>query len=211
MKNFLLIILLLSSAWNLRANELPKVLQQVLVRDTSYEHVSCEVKIQIDIPGLTIPEKTVSIEAEKGKELLINGDGILFLPRNGLLGQYKTLLDTPVQTIDMGSKSDTLIYKLVSLSDTSDWITADVYVTSSDALVHKVVLATRNNGTFQIQHVYKNAKLAFPSKTVLLFDAIPIKLPLKFMGQTSGAETLFNADKPLEGKVTLQYFNVDIN
>lgn len=190
-------------------SDLPPLLQEVLARDTSYSELSCNVEIDIQIPGIEIPPKEVKLEMKKGEDIRVDGEGILLLPRRGFIGQYQSLLTPSLQAIKMGNRGDTLIYKLVSLDDSTDWVTADVYVTPNEAQVHRIQLTTRNNGSFTIQHYYPDRNTAFPNKTLLYFEASPIKLPLKFLGQTQTDENLFNADNPIKGMVKLTYSNME--
>jgi len=187
------------------AQELPLVLQRVLRVDTTYKKLTCTLEIELDIPGINMPSKEVYLELEKDKKPRIRGKGLILIPRRGLIGQYRDLLNVPSQTIFMKSMGDTTVYKLVSLDNRTDWITVDFKVTETDAKIHSQIISTRKNGVYEINHVYGEVQSVFPEMSVIQFEAMPVKLPLKFIGKSTDTGQLFNNDGPISGKVYLYY------
>lgn len=155
-----------------------------------------------------MPVKEVSLIMVKGEETRIEGDGIMLLPKRGLLGQYQSIIETPCQAIVLMENADTVVYKLVSLLPESDWVTVDFTILKINANVHVLNVVTRENGVFNIQHWYNESTQNIPTKTIIAFKAIPMKLPLKFIAQNTGADQIFNADNPIDGRVILKYSDV---
>jgi hypothetical protein len=191
-----------------RANDLPEILQKVLKADTAYLSISCRIDIQLDVPGLSMPEKEIGLTLEKGEKPRIESDGITILPRQGIIGQYREFLDLECQVIPIRENGDTLVYKVVSLERRSDWVTVDLVVTGSDAKIHSMLVSTRKNGEYLIRHWYGFESEPFPERTEISFEAVPLKLPLKFMGRQEGIEFLSDQKGPVTGKVILRYSDI---
>jgi len=191
-----------------RADELPEILQKVLTSDTAYQSISCRIIVELDVPGLSMPEKEIGLRLEKGKKPTIESEGITILPRHGIIGQYRDFLDLECQVIPVGENGDTLVYKVVSLERRSDWTTVDLVVTGSDAKIHSMLVSTRKNGEYLIRHWYGAGPEPFPERTEISFEAMPLKLPLKFMGRQEGIEFLTEERGPVTGRVILRYSDI---
>jgi len=205
---FLLFVLLFNQQ-NTRA-QLPEVLTRILKEDTAFYSLSCKLEIEVDVTGLNMPNKEIELSLEKGKKPKIKGKGLIILPKRGILGQYREFLSVPIQAIPMETKGDTSVYKIVSLDNKTDWVTVDLELTESDARVHSLLIATRKNGEFMVYHYYPENLDFFPEKTVIEFEAMPLKLPLKFLGKNAGNEPfLKEQDGPVKGKVNLFYSDIE--
>lgn len=203
--SFLVFIAVSQISQHTNAQQLPEILQQVLKADTSYNTVRCKIEIHVEVAGLKIPDKEIALELEKGKEPKIKSEGMIFFPKRGVLGQYNEFLQTKCQSILIAEKPDTIVYKLVSLDNSTDWVTADMKLSKRDARVHEMLISTRKNGEFVVKHQYNRGSFIFPEKTEIGFVAMPIKFPLKFMGQKNSEPSVLNSDKPINGKVILHY------
>jgi hypothetical protein len=208
-RTIFLLSVFLSATGMACSQQLPELLQRVLKTDTSYNSVSCKINIHIEVPGLKMPDKAIELHVEKGKEPKIKSKGMIILPKRGILGQYREFLDSNCQVIIISEITDTVTYKLVSLEKKTDWVTVDLAVTKKDARVHEMVIATRKNGEFKVSHQYTPGISVFPEATVISFESMPVKFPLKFMGQQSSELSLLNSDEPVNGKVWLRYSDVE--
>lgn len=203
-------LLMYPASWltELGAQNLPDILQEVLRADTAYRSLVCNVNIELDVPGLSMPPKEVEITLEKGKKPKIKGEGITVLPRHGIIGQYREFLDVNCQAITIRETSDTIVYKLVSLDKKTEWITVDFELTKRDARIHSMLISTRKNGEFLVRHRYKVDSEIFPEQTIISFEAMPLKLPLKFMGKPEGMDSMMNKNDPVNGEIFLRYSNI---
>ncbi len=190
---------------NADGRELPEILQKVLRADTAYQSVSCKIDIELDVPGLSMPRKEVEFRLEKGKEPEIRGKGITILPRHGILGQYHDFLELDCQVIPIRENGDTIVYKVVSLDKRSDWVTVDLAVTRSETKIHWMLISTRKYGEYLVRHFYGPESEFFPEKSEIGFEAVPLKLPLKFLGRQEGVDFLADKREPVTGKVVLRY------
>lgn len=205
-----LIMCALSWFTEVNAQKLPDVLQQVLRSDTAYLSLSCNIDIKLDVPGLNMPDKTVQLTLEKGKKPKIKGKGITVLPRHGIIGQYRKFLEVDCQSIPLREEGDTIVYKVVSLDKKTDWITVDFKLTKSDVKIHSMLISTRKNGEYLVRHFYKPYSAYFPVRSEISFEAMPLKLPLKFMGKQEGMDLEIEDKGPVTGKVLLVYSDISL-
>lgn len=209
--SFLVFFAVLQSSKHTYAQQLPEILQQVLNADTSFNKIRCKISIHVDVAGLKIPDKKIALELEKGKEPAIKSEGMVFFPKRGVIGQYHEFLDSKCQSILIDEKPDTVLYKLVSLDNSTDWVTVDLKVSKLDTRVHEMVISTRKNGEFVVKHWYNRGSFKFPEKTEISFEAMPVKFPLKFMGQKNSEPSIVNSDEPVNGRVILHYSEIVVN
>ena len=204
------LFLFVAALWQQQAfaGELPEVLKEVLRSDTVYQSISCRIDIELDVPGFEMPEKEIELTLEKGKKPRIESKGITILPKHGIIGQYREFLELDCQAIPISENGDTIVYKLVSLDRKSDWTTVDMVVTQSDAKVHSMLISTRKNGEYQVRHTYGPENDLFPELTEISFEAVPLKLPLKFMGKQEGIYAVSDHEGPVTGKILLRYSEV---
>lgn len=205
------LLLLLALAFcpkQMHAGELPEILRSVLQMDTSFQSISCKIEVTLDVPGLSMPEKEIELMLEKGKKPRMKSKGITLLPKHGIIGQYREFLEMDCQAIPMSEKGDTVVYKVVSLDHKSDWTTVDMAITRTDAKIHSMLISTRKNGEYLVRHFYGNKYELFPERTEVSFEAMPLKLPLKFLGKQEGMEILADTDEPVTGKIILQYSDI---
>jgi hypothetical protein len=168
--------------------------------------INCDVYIEIDVEGITVPPKTVNLRFENG-EPQISGQGIALLPKKGIVNQFNDLLNEEFQAIYLSKRGSNRIYKLVSLDDTSDWITADIEFDENKLLVTAATINTRKFGSFRLINSYENFK--YPSKTEINFNLKKFKLPIKFLGRADATYAGKGEPEITEGKVYLSYTYLD--
>jgi len=195
---------------DVNAQHLPEILQEVLRTDTAYQSLSCILDIELDVPGLNMPEKAVELKLEKGKKPKIEGKGITVLPRRGIIGQYREFLEVDCQCIPMKEEGDTIVYKVVSLDKKTDWNTVDFELTKTDAKIHSMLISTRKYGEYLVCHFYGPDSKFFPERSEISFEAMPLKLPLKFMGRQERMDLLIEDTGPLTGKALLRYSEISL-
>ncbi len=203
-------IVMISASWVSGGDygDLPEILQRVLGTGSNYQSISCRVEVELDVPGINMPEKEVELFLRKGEKPVIKGEGITILPRHGIIGQYREFLDTECTAILLSEENDTLEYKIVSLDHRSDWVTVDMSLTRADQKIHRMRISTRKNGEFLVSHFYGADFEFFPERTIIAFEAMPLKLPLKFMGKQEGMEFLTENDGPVDGRIILRYSDI---
>lgn len=202
MKHFILIILFIFNGFCLKAQtELADNLKKKYAINKGFETM---VNISIDVPGLTIHPKDISVFYEKGKKPQIKGKGILLLPKKGFLNQFSDLLNVPAHWILLEEKGDLWLYKLVSLDPKSDWVTADLKISKANLHIDEINLTTKESGVYLIKHSY--GKGVFPTLTEISFLTNKFNIPLKFLGK-SNIKNIKDKDGKVKGKIVLKFTN----
>ena len=168
--------------------------------------MQCNVAVHIEIPGFKMPDKELFIRFVPGEKPIIKGSGMMLVPKKGLAGQLNEVFEANSQIIFLGLASDTALYKIVSLDQKSDWVTADVKIYKPDKRVYFMDIFTKEYGSFKVRHRYENFMV--PVKSIISFEAEAFKLPLKFMGRGSAEDLPVDEDGKVNGKVVLRYSNI---
>jgi hypothetical protein len=205
MRYFALIILFLFNNFLVKAQtELADNLKKKYTLNRGFETM---VNISIDVPGLTIPPKDISVFYEKGKKPQIKGKGILLLPKKGFFNQFSDLLEVQAHWILLEEKEDLWSYKLVSLDPKSDWVTADLKISKASLHIDEINLTTKESGVFLIKHSY--GKGVFPTATEISFLTNKFNIPLKFLGK-SNIKNIKDKDGKVKGKIILKFTNFKV-
>lgn len=166
-------------------------------------NIRCEIDIKVDVVGMTIPDKRVFVEFRGEEKPKVKGEGLSLLPKRGTVDQFRKMLNSPMQAIFLSKRGNNLIYKLVSLDQKSDWITADIIFDEKKYLIYESIVNTRKFGTFKSEHSYKEQ--IYPTESIVTFDIKKFKLPLKFIGSEQASHSYPKADEQVKGKITLSY------
>ena len=71
-----------------------------------------------------------------------------------------------------------------------------------------MLISTRKNGQYLVRHQYNPESDFFPEQTEISFEAMPLKLPLKFMGKQEGMDSLIDKHDSVTGKIVLRYSKI---
>ncbi len=208
MKNIAIFILFLWINAALGQASPDEPMEQLRLQYSELLFLKCEVLIQVDVEGMNIPDKKIYVEFMGDQKPKIKGEGISLLPKRGMLDQLRTLLNSSMQAIFLSKRGDNLVYKLVSLDASSDWITADLVFNENSYLIYESVVNTRKFGTFTTKHSY--ADQIYPSRSEVSFDLKKFKLPLKFIGSEKSSSTFQEKDENIKGKISLTYTYLDL-
>ncbi len=201
------VIAILMSLFSAVCTAQPIYLKQLQERYKIQNGFKSTVNIQIDVPGIIAPTKTIEIYAENGKAPKIKGDGIILLPKKGFVLQFSELLTIPVHWIYIDSKGDFDYYKLVSLDPKSDWVTSDIKIKVSEYRIEELNLATRDAGGLLISHRYEKGN--YPVRSEISFETDRFNIPLKFMGKSDFSEVKDSNGK-VSGKIILDFENFEV-
>jgi hypothetical protein len=203
-QGFLTILLSLIAVWS---SAQPEYFDQLVERYRIKNGFQSTINIDIDVPGIVAPLKTVSIYAENGKKPKIKGEGLVLLPKKGFVGQFSEILEIPVHWIFLDTKNGFDNYKLVSLDPKSDWVTADLKLLTSDPRIDELNITTRKAGEFLIKHSYKNGN--YPVKSEISFETDRMNIPLKFMGKSDFSDVKDSANL-VSGKIILEFIEFEV-
>lgn len=204
MKHFLLFYLI--GLLTITAVAQPEIAQKLRERYEIKSGFKAVVKIQIDVPGIKAPVKTIEVTSSKGNDLKIKGEGLILMPKKGFIEQFSELLDSQVEWIHMKDSENEEFYKLVSLEPESEWVTADLRINTIEARIEEIKLTTRESGVFQIQYYYEKGK--YPVRTEISFVTEKFSIPLKFMGKSDDSEVADMKGK-VSGKITLNILSFE--
>lgn len=200
MKHILLIAIIFCSSFYAKAQtELIGKLKERYDIKNGYQTM---VNISIDVPGLTVPPKDLSIKYEKGKKVQIKGKGILLIPKKGLTNQFSELLSIQAHWIFLSENGGFVNYKLVSMNPKSDWVTADIKILKEQSRIDEINLITKDSGEYLIKHSYTSGN--YPSTTEISFWTSRLNIPLKFLGKSS-LNKVKDKDGKIKGKIFLKF------
>lgn len=201
------LILLLWVNFALGQTGLDDSMEQLRLQYNESVNLKCELLIHVDVKGVNIPDKTVNVEFIEGEKPKVKGEGLSLLPKKGLADQFRKLLNSNMQAIFLSKRGNNLVYKLVSLDDASDWVTADLVFDEESYLIYESVVNTRKFGTFSSLHTYSDK--IYPDRSEVSFDVKKFKLPLKFIGSEQSSSSFPEKEENVTGKITLTYTYLD--
>lgn len=182
-------------------------IQQLIEIYQSNKNINCEITVDIDVEGMQIPQKLITVNFEEGKKPKVKGKGLALVPKKGMINQFSELFNTPLQALFMNKALGNLQYKLVSLDNTSKWVTADLVFSAQSFQIFESIINTRKQGTIKAVHSYAEGN--YPIKSVITFDVKKFKVPLRFIGRQNQTMELPKNDEQVQGKITLQYKYLD--
>ncbi len=179
------------------------VIEKLMQKYADQKKITCFIKVKIDVEGIKIPEKEVYVEFDKENKIVVKGEGLALVPKKGTVNQIFDFFNSPFQSIFLGKEGDRLVYKLVSLDQKKDWITADIKFLENELQILESVVNTKEHGTFRTVNQYVDNN--FPTKSEIIFEVKKFKLPLKFIGREQRANNFPENDEKTMGKITLNY------
>ncbi|MEN8123930.1 MAG: hypothetical protein ABFR32_02285 [Bacteroidota bacterium] len=205
MKLWLYILVVLNFFSVFAQNKHDEKINALIDQYTADHELKCEIIVKIEIEGMHIPDKKIYTEFKKDEKPIIKGEGLTLFPKKGTMNQFNELLSSPLQAIFLSKIKDNLVYKLVSLDQNSDWITADIIFNEQTNLIYESTVNTRKFGTFHTVNSYNDQ--IYPSKSTITFDIKKIKIPLKFVGREQSVSNYSdqNEDEEVKGKIILLY------
>ncbi len=205
MKLWLYILISLKFIIVFAQNDHDKKINALINQYTGNPDLKCEIIVKIVIEGMHIPDKKIYAEFKKDEKPIIKGEGLTLLPKKGTISQFNELLSSPLQAIYLSKIKNNLVYKLVSLDQKSDWITADIIFNEDTNLIYESIVNTRKFGAFHTVNLYKDH--IYPSRSTITFDVKKFKIPLKFVGREQSISSYSdqNKDENVKGKIILLY------
>lgn len=203
MKVLLYILLVFQTVYLFSQSNHDENIKALINQYTVKPEFKCKILVNIDVEGMSIPDKEIIVDFKNGEKPKVKGEGLALLPKKGTIDQFSKLLSTPLQAIYLSKTQNNLVYKLVSLDQNSDWITADIIFNEKSFIIYKSTVNTRKFGAFNSMHTYNEG--IYPSKSIITFDIKKFKIPLKFIGRSQSNIKPLNKNKNVQGKITLNY------
>ncbi len=207
MNKLILIFFFLIYGNSFAQNQHDENIKALIKQYTVKPEMKCEIIVRVDVEGMHIPEKKVYVEFLKDEKPKVKGEGLSLLPKKGTVDQFSELLSSPFQAIYLSKVKNKLVYKLVSLDQKSNWITADLIFDENSFIIYDSTVNSRKFGTFHTEHSYDDS--IYPSRSIITFDIKKFKVPLKFIGREQSVTADRAKDKHTQGRITLLYTYLD--
>ncbi|WP_163712109.1 hypothetical protein [Mangrovibacterium lignilyticum] len=185
----------------------PDVLAQLKERYDIPTGFNAIITLTIDVPGIEAPQKKVEIEAQNDGKIKVKGEGLILLPKKGLMKQFTELLNQAVHWIETGENEAYQTFKLVSLDPKSDWVTADIKLLKAEPRIDEMVLTTKDAGLFTMVHHYSQGN--YPDQTIVSFETTRFSVPLKFLGKSDGSK-LKDTNGLIKGQIQIDFDQLEI-
>lgn len=204
----LLYILIFMRAFNLFSQATyDENIEALIDQYTVKPELQCEILVQVAVEGMSIPDKKIFVDFKNRDKPKVQGEGLALLPKKGTVDQFSELLSSPLQAIYLSKRKSNLVYKLVSLDQNSDWITADIIFDEKTFVIYESLVNTRKLGSIRTEHRYEAG--IYPSSSVITFDIKKFRIPLKFIGREQRIADYPKKDENVQGKITLTYTYLD--
>ena len=173
---------------------------------------SCDVSIKIDVKFIKIKERTGKMFYTSPTEIDYKINGFAFLPKKEMMATSNDLFKSEFIALDLGKQnSENLncdVVKVIPLDIESEIVTGQFWI-SEDNLIHKMIIITKDKGSYSATFEYNNIKFDLPVKIVMSFDVKDQKIPALLSGDLEGysEEKNENESDISQGKIILKYSN----
>lgn len=218
-------LILLASSISFPQKTTPEsIVENVRKKFYEVEDYQVDVKINVDVDFLKVPETKAKIFFRQPDKIKFNSEGFALLPREGLNFSPLTVLQGDFTSLlekeDLLDGKNVYVIKIIPLGGASEVILTTLWIDKKDFIIYKVESTTKMNGTFYIDLKYeqKNSKYPLPSSLVFTFDISRTNLPTAIAGGYTGSKKDEKEsprgkkkNKLTKGTVTISYSNYIIN
>ena len=170
-----------------RAQDTNKVLTELRQKLDSLVSFQASVMLTEDISFVNMPAKTATIYFEKGKDLKIESEDFVMIPKKGLDFTLKELFRYPFSSLSSGS--DTIagtfctIVRIIPEDHRADFSIATLAIDTRSLRVIRSEISTKKNGVFTVLYSYAGEGELLPAKMEVQFAISEIKIPLRYLGK----------------------------
>jgi len=214
MRQFLILLFLLG--WcSLNAQGIDSDIIKVQNRMDTILKFSAEVKIDVDISFINIPEKSARIEYTKNEDTKVFSEDFVLIPKKGLDVSLYQLFKNPFITVDRGTELRNLKkYKLINIIPTNrkaDFSIATVLIDTDNSRVIEYEINTKKDGSYIVKMNYDKSISILPSKIEVTFEIERIRIPLKYMGKDVQInKENYKSNDPKTGNIFLSFNYTDL-
>jgi len=214
MRQFLILFFLLSFC-NLQAQDIDPDIIAIQKRSDTIIKFFAEVKINVDISFINIPEKAARIEYAKNEETKVYSEDFVLIPKKGLDVSLYELFKDPFITVDRGTEIRNLKeYKRVNIIPTnrkSDFSIATVLIDLKYSRIIEYEINTKKDGSYIVKMNYDRPTTILPSKIEVTFEIERIRIPLKYMGKDVQVDKKkYKSNDPKTGTIFLSFNYTDL-
>ena len=167
---------------------------------------TCDVNINIDVKFIRIKERVGKMIYRSPDDIDYKIKGFAFLPKKEMGTTSTSLFKEDFIAIDMGNENEDQIIKVIPMDINSEIVTGQFWIDSAD-LVQKMILITKEKGSYTAEMSYNNTPFDLPSKISMSFDVKNQKMPALLTGDLEGYTEEMDEDEVSKGTITITYSN----
>lgn len=166
----------------------------------------CDVNINIDVKFIRIKERVGKMIYRSPDDIDYKIKGFAFLPKKEMGTTSTSLFKEDFIAIDMGNENEDQIIKVIPMDINSEIVTGQFWIDSAD-LVQKMILITKEKGSYTAEMSYNDTPFDLPSKISMSFDVKNQKMPALLTGDLEGYTEEMDEDEVSKGTITITYSN----
>ena len=167
---------------------------------------SCNVNINIDVKFIRIKERVGKMIYRSPEDIDYKIKGFAFLPKKEMGTISTSLFKEDFIAIDMGKENENQIIKVIPMDINSEIVTGQFWIDSAD-LVQKMILITKEKGSYTAEMNYNGTLYDLPSKIRMSFDVKNQKMPALLTGDLEAYTDETDEDEVSKGTITIMYSN----
>ena len=167
---------------------------------------TCDVNINIDVKFIRIKERVGKMIYRSPDDIDYKIKGFAFLPKKEMGTTSTSLFKEDFIAIDMGNENENQIIKVIPMDINSEIVTGQFWIDSAD-LVQKMILITKEKGSYTAEMSYNDTPFDLPSKISMSFDVKNQKMPALLTGDLEGYTEEMDEDEVSKGTITITYSN----
>ena len=167
---------------------------------------SCDVNINIDVKFIRIKERVGKMIYRSPEDIDYKIKGFAFLPKKEMGTISTSLFKEDFIAIDMGKENENQIIKVIPMDINSEIVTGQFWIDSAD-LVQKMILITKEKGSYTAEMNYNGTLYDLPSKIRMSFDVKNQKMPALLTGDLDAYTDETDEDEVSKGTITIMYSN----
>ena len=167
---------------------------------------SCDVNINIDVKFIRIKERVGKMIYRSPEDIDYKIKGFAFLPKKEMGTISTSLFKEDFIAIDMGKENENQIIKVIPMDINSEIVTGQFWIDSAD-LVQKMILITKEKGSYTAEMNYNGTLYDLPSKIRMSFDVKNQKMPALLTGDLEAYTDETDEDMVSKGTITIMYSN----
>ena len=168
---------------------------------------NCDIKVNIDVSFINIKERTGKMIFKNPEDIDYKIKGFAFLPKNEMGATTNDLFNSEFIAISLGIEKGNEIIKVIPMDINAEIVTGQFWIDTNN-LISKMILITKDKGSYSAELNYGNTKYDLPSDIKIIFDVKNQKMPALLTGDLeSYSEEIQDVNKVSKGSIKIKYFN----
>jgi len=168
---------------------------------------NCDIKVNIDVSFINIKERTGKMIFKNPEDIDYKIKGFAFLPKNEMGATTNDLFNSEFIAISLGIEQGNEIIKVIPMDINAEIVTGQFWIDSNN-LISKMILITKDKGSYSAELNYGNTRYDLPSDIKIIFDVKNQKMPALLTGDLeSYSEEIQDVNKVSKGSIKIKYFN----